>query len=64
MNQYLQIAQQHLLTPVGLEIADLQKILGQLSIHSIDQADLYFESTRSESWALEEGIIKEASHNI
>ncbi len=64
MNQYLQIAQQHLLTPVGLEIADLQKTLGQLSIHSIDQADLYFESTRSESWALEEGIIKEASHNI
>ena len=64
MNQYLQIAQQHLLTPVGLEIADLQKTLGQLSIRNIDQADLYFESTRSESWALEEGIIKEASHNI
>jgi len=64
MNQYLQIAQQQLLNPVGLEIADLQKTLGQLSIHSIDQADLFFESTRSESWALEEGIIKEASHNI
>lgn len=64
MNQYLESAQQHLLTPTGLEIADLQKTLRQLSIRSIDQADLYFESTRSESWALEEGIIKEASHNI
>jgi TldD protein len=64
MNQYLQIAQQHLLTPVGLEITDLQKTLDQLSIRSIDQADLYFESTRSEAWSLEEGIIKEASHNI
>jgi len=64
MNQYLEIAQQQLLTPVGLEIADIQKTLGQMMTHNIDQADLYFESSRTESWVLEEGIIKEASHSI
>ena len=64
MSQYLDIAQQHLLTPVGMEISDLQKTLGQIMTHSIDQADLYFESSRSESWVMEEGIIKEGSHNI
>lgn len=64
MSQYLEIAQQQLLTPVGMEIADIQKTLGQLTSHSIDQADMYFESSRSESWVLEEGIIKEGSHGI
>jgi len=64
MNQYLEIARQHLLTPVGIEVSDLQKTLGQIMTRSIDQADLYFESSRSESWVLEEGIIKEGSHNI
>jgi TldD protein len=64
MSEYLEIAQQNLLTPVGMEISDLQKTLGQIMTHSIDQADLYFESSRSESWVMEEGIIKEGSHSI
>lgn len=32
--------------------------------HDIDVADLYFESTRTESWVLEDGIVKEGAHNI
>jgi TldD protein len=64
MDQYLEIAEQQLLTPVGMEISDIHSALGQLSNRNIDQADMYFESSRSESWVLEEGIIKEASHNI
>jgi TldD protein len=64
MSEYLEIAKQNLLTPVGMDISDLQKTLGQIVTHSIDQADLYFESSRSESWVLEEGIIKEGSHSI
>ena len=64
MSQYLEIAQHHLLTPVGMEVSDIQKTLGQLMTHNIDQADLYFESSRSESWVLEESIIKQGSHNI
>ncbi|NNE36985.1 MAG: metalloprotease TldD [Gammaproteobacteria bacterium] len=64
MSQYLEIAKSNLLSPVGMEVADLEKTLGQIMSHNIDQADLYFESSRGESWVLEEGIIKEGSHNI
>jgi TldD protein len=30
----------------------------------IDAADLYFQHSRSESWVLEEGIVKDGSHSI
>ena len=32
--------------------------------HAVDDADLYFQSIRSESWVLEDGIVKEGAHNI
>lgn len=64
MSQYLETAKSHLLSPVGMEVADIEKTLGQIMSHKIDQADLFFESSRGESWVLEEGIIKEGSHNI
>ena len=32
--------------------------------HRVDYADLYFQYTRSESWSLEEGIVKSGSFNI
>ena len=31
---------------------------------SIDSADLYFQLSREESWALEDGIVKEGSASI
>src|SRR5690606_12657196 len=30
----------------------------------VESADLYFQVTRSESWTLEDGIVKEGSHDI
>ena len=32
--------------------------------HAIDSADLYFQVSREESWALEDGIVKEGSASI
>ena len=32
--------------------------------HSINRADLYFQTSRHESWVLEDGIVKEGSYNI
>ena len=32
--------------------------------HRVDYADLYFQYSRSESWSLEEGIVKSGSFNI
>ena len=60
----LDTATQSLLAPVGMGVNDLQKTLDQLITHHVDQADLYFESSRSESWVLEDSIIKEGGHSI
>lgn len=53
-----------LLTPSGLADTDLHNILDQLMGHQVDNADLYFQISRNESWVLEDGIIKEGHHNI
>jgi TldD protein len=49
---------------VGLVEQDLDRMLGELTGSGIDAADLYFQSSRLESWVLEDGIIKEGAHNI
>ncbi len=64
MSNSLEIAQLNLLEPVGLEITDIQNTLDQLMARSIDLADIYFESSRSESWVLEDGIVKEGAYSI
>ena len=57
-------AGQLLLAPSGLSENDLQTVLDQLMGHAVDSADLYFQLTRHEAWVLEDGIVKEGSHNI
>ena len=64
MNQSLSIARKNLLDNSGLDIPDLEKTLEMLMRHHLDDADMYFESSRMESWYLEDGIVKEGSHNI
>ena len=64
MSQALDIARNHILASGGLSEGDLESTLGRLREHSVDEADLYFESTRSEAWVLEDGIVKQGSHNI
>jgi len=53
-----------LLQPFGLTEADLGKTLSLIAAHQIDDADLYFQYTRSEGWSLEEGIVKTGSFSI
>ncbi len=53
-----------LLTPSGLDDNDLQSVLDQLMGYAVDSADLYFQLSRHEAWVLEDGIVKEGSHNI
>ncbi len=53
-----------LLEPYGLDEAALQRALGVIFEHEADFADLYFQYMRSESFALEEGIVKSGSFDI
>ncbi len=64
MNDLIRIARDSILAPAGLEHRDLDRLLGQLKGPGIDAADLYFQSSRFQSWILEDGIIKEGSFNI
>lgn len=43
---------------------DIDRVMGQLLSASVDAADVYLQSTRFESWMLEDGIVKEGSHSI
>jgi len=60
----LATAQASLLDPFGLTPAHLQKALAEIMSHGVDDADLYFQTTRSEGWSLEEGIVKTGSFSI
>ena len=60
----LAIARSLLLEPFGLSEATLAKALATIATHRVDDADLYFQYTRSEGWSLEEGIVKSGSFGI
>jgi TldD protein len=60
----LAIAKSLLLTPFGLDESHLLRALAEIKAHRVDEADLYFQYTRSEGWSLEEGIVKTGSFSI
>ena len=60
----LGVARSLLLEPFGLTDALLSQALKTIAAHRIDDADLYFQYTRSEGWGLEEGIVKSGSFGI
>ncbi|MBI9164470.1 metalloprotease TldD, partial [Pseudomonas aeruginosa] len=64
MSELLSSVSQQLLAPGGLELDSLPGILHELNGPGIDAADLYFQSQVSESWMLEDGIVKEGSFNL
>jgi len=53
-----------LLEPYGLDETHLRRTLSLLMAPGVDDADLYFQYTRSEGWSLEEGIVKSGSFSI
>ncbi len=57
-------ARQTILAPTGMQDSDIQKIMTKLLSVPVDAADIYFQTSHSESWIMEGGIIKEGSHNI
>lgn len=64
VNDLFATANNCLLAPHELDATGLQNVFGQMLAHRIDYADLYFQYSRAEGWALEEGIVKSGSFNI
>ena len=55
----LRLAREGILAPAGLDEGRIEKVLGVVLGSAVDAADLYFQLSREESWALEDGIVKE-----
>lgn len=64
MSASVTLAEQHILNPAGLDVSDLERALGVLLGRQVDAGDLYFQVSRSESWVLEDGIVKDGNHSI
>src|SRR5438552_11609046 len=60
----LEIAQATLLAPFGVDEIATGKVFGTILAHKADDADLYFQYSRSEGWTLEEGEVKSGSFSI
>jgi TldD protein len=60
----LAIAQSLMLDPCGLGEGAIARALATIAEHRVDDADLYFQTTRHEGWSLEEGIVKSGSFSI
>src|SRR5579862_7376174 len=60
----LSIAREVILRPSGLDDSRLDRVVSGVLNHSVDSADLYFQLAQQESWALEDGIVKEGSASI
>ncbi len=60
----LPLATQSILAPAGLDIARLERVLDSMHAHVLDEAELYFQLAREESWSLEDGIVKDGTYSI
>lgn len=64
MTNIIETVESRLLQPAGITEQHLQHIVSKLMSTRVDFADLFFQSTQYESWALEDGIVKGGSHDI
>lgn len=64
MNASFKIAEKLLLEPTGLTEKCLHQVLVKALAPGVDDADIYLQYSQSESWALEEGLVKKGSFSI
>ena len=60
----MRLAREGIWAPAGLDEGRVERALAVVLGSAVDAADLYFQVTREESWALEDGIVKEGHASI
>ena len=60
----LTLARERILAPAGLDEQGIARALDLVMGHAVDEADLYFQLSHEESWALEDGSVKDGSSSI
>jgi len=61
---YINTASEILLAPAELQIASLDSLLGDMHSGAASDADIYLQYKRSESWSLDDGIVRDGTHSI
>ena len=64
MTDIISRVQAQLLSPQNLDLAGIDRAMGQLLGPGIDFGDFYFQHSRRENWTFEEGIVKDGAHSI
>jgi TldD protein len=64
MSSSFEIAKKLLLEPTGLTEKHLHQVLAKSLGPGIDDADIYLQYSQTESWMLEEGLIKKGNFSI
>ena len=64
MNLALKTADKILLEPTGLTEQQLERVLAETLGPGIDSSDIYLQYAQTESWEIEEGIIKKGGFSI
>ena len=57
-------ARNSLLEAGEISDAKLEDLMGRLMSHQVDRGELFFQSNRNESWALERGLVKDAGFSL
>ncbi|MGK0258814.1 MAG: TldD protein, partial [Candidatus Azotimanducaceae bacterium] len=53
-----------LLAESDIDESALQRTLDDLLTHQVDYGEVFLQSMRSESWGLEDGIVKDGSFSV
>ena len=64
MNDVVATVEQQLLQARGLGLGDIEQGLGMLLGREIDYGEVFIQSTRGESFGLEDGIVKDGSFGV
>jgi TldD protein len=57
-------ARERLLEQAGIGQQDVDRLVGRLMGRDVDLGELFFQSQKNESWALEDGIVKEGAFSV
>ena len=64
MRETIEAAEAALLQPATIRRQDVDRALGRLAAAGSDLGEAFFQNRRSESWTLEDGIVKHGSFNL
>jgi TldD protein len=64
LSDLLNEVQGQLWGPSGIELGQVEALMGRLMSPSVDIGELFFQRQKSQSWSLEDGIVKDGSFSV